>query len=451
MCLTATAQHWEIDRYQLDSLQEYTAGVDTYTFYLSSGSQGLYFNISEVSRFPQTYLRIVNNTGGTVIARHRMRDSHVMWFRASPLNDTLAPGDAMVLFPGTANAGSVFSYPFSSTINITYLSEGEEFSCVIQTWGKVSLNNDFAEKTDSNNKQMYSRETTSSHSYVERKPDTSGSQFEFRKDLWIYPKTTDSSLPTNLTLKYFINDSACFAKKRLDTLNQVYFKIPMKLGDSVYCVLSSPEYGFIFKKKIVREQVNKLEISFEIGAKLNEPHYYDGSGSRIAIKSSFIGCYYIPRDYKISDFSQKRLDSLNALVKSFDAFLKYGMDGGLIIKCKPEFAIQIKKKLGNLDFYQIIDENAWITDLYKLDFSLPLSKEKVSALLNKYGITEIYIEPSQDNGNNLDTNTIRNISFRMENLPGNIKNCKIISELLSNMEVLRVTQSTIKFFGHAND
>lgn len=275
--------------------------------------------------------------------------------------------------------------------------------------------------------------------------------FKYRNELWIYPKTADNVLPANLTLKYFINDSSYYAKKRLDSLNQVYFKIPIALRDSVYCVLTSPEYGFIFKKTIVREQVNEVTISFKVGAKLNEPHYYDGVGNRVAVKNSFIGCYYIPRDYKIIDFSQKRLDSLNTLVKGFDAILKYGMNGGFIVKCKPEFAIEIKKKLGSPDFHQIIEENVWINDLYKLDFALPLSKENITALLDKYGITDFYVNSSLDSGNNLDKNMIRNVTFRMENLPGNIKNRKIISELLANKEVRRVRQDQIEFFGHAND
>lgn len=273
-------------------------------------------------------------------------------------------------------------------------------------------------------------------------------EFKFRKELWIYPFTSDSILPTNITLKYFINDSSHYAKKRLDSLNHVYFKIPMELGDSVYCVLSSPEYGFIAKKTLVREQVNEITISFKPPVSLYEPHYYDISGNRVLVNKNLIGHYFIPRgiaDTKlIMQNALKHIDSLNILIENFGAEITYGLDG-YILKCKPELALQIKKKFGNFEIYQQISENIWVTDTYGITFASKISREKIAAIFVNYGITEFIVNPTPDYGNNTERNLISHVQITLKNLPGSMINNQTINDLLRQREVLRVTQERIDF------
>lgn len=269
-------------------------------------------------------------------------------------------------------------------------------------------------------------------------------QYKFRKELWVYPKLESNTLPENLTLKFFINDSPYFAKKRIDSLNHIYFKIPLEMADSAYGVLSSPEYGFIAKKMFVREQANEVEISFQLGAKLNEPHYYNSFGLRKAIPAKWIDYFFVERGIEDSKLMmmnfQGHIDSLNSLIKEFNAQINYGLDG-YILNCKPELVAQIKERLGNLNVYQMIDDRSWISNAYVITFESNLSKETISEIIQEYGITEFNVYPSEDSEKKL----IKQIDINLKNLPGSRSNNLIINELMKRKEILKIAQWSYHF------
>lgn len=147
-CTIGSSQHWDIDTYELDSLKVYKTDVDTYTFYLNSGSQGLYINLNEVDWYPQIFLKIVNNTGETVKLQYREKDGHLVWLRNNSSYDSLAAGDTMILRSGWVQSGG-YGANFHSPINIPYNINGEEFNCIIRTWGQVKINSELREKKNS--------------------------------------------------------------------------------------------------------------------------------------------------------------------------------------------------------------------------------------------------------------------------------------------------------------
>lgn len=279
----------------------------------------------------------------------------------------------------------------------------------------------------------------------ERKFETKLQVAKFRKILRIYPKNTDGILPADLRLKYFLNNTEHYAKKRLDSANHIYFEVPSELGDSIFFIFNSSEHGLVAKKSFIRSKTNDLTISFSLGVNLNTPHYYDLSGNRVAVNKRWEGYYYIPRDdFSNYDFSQKRIDSLNALIKKYNAVLKYGLDGGFLLQCKPESAHEIKKELGDPIFHQLIDQRKWVTDYYTVFLSQELSKEKIEEVLMNYGITDFFVN-YKESGNNEWTNSIYKVTIKLNNTPWNNSNNQLINELLEQKEILKIVQQTVRF------
>ncbi len=276
---------------------------------------------------------------------------------------------------------------------------------------------------------------------VEQKTANTIPEFEFRRELWIYPKSPNDVLPTNLTLKYFINDSTLFAKKRLDSLNHVYFKIPMELGDSVYCVLSSPEYGFIAKKTVVRERANDITISFNVGPKLNQPHYYDWEGNRVLIPKTWISKYFI--EFDSIDWKNMRLDrwayldSLKGVVQKYGASLAYSEFGGFSLTCGPKYALRVCKSLGKTDQYKMISEMSYVQNIYDVCFESNVSQESAIDIFKENQIENILI---WTNPEGLDKMSKFCIRIYMDGLTCSYENNVIIQKLLMYSEIVRISQ-----------
>lgn len=169
------AQKKGIDRYELDTVQSLISGKSIYEFNLKSPSQGFYIGELQSDSLIQIELKIINNTGKTLVNSYRERDCSVMWLRVGRY-DTLKPGESMLLRSAWLNRIG----PINCPIFLTYSIDGENMSNIIRTWGEIlpskeksSLNNDVSlvkkkeEKPEEENKKVKTSTTPSYH----KRPD----------------------------------------------------------------------------------------------------------------------------------------------------------------------------------------------------------------------------------------------------------------------------------------
>lgn len=133
--LSTIAQHHEINKYEVDTLQFYDPEQTTYTFYLEAGSQGLFVNHVNVTWLPQIRVRIVNNTGKTIENDFRERDAHLMWYR-SKWNKTLKPGEEMILVSKWLVSREQQKVWLNRNIDFNYQVDSANHQFSIKTWGE---------------------------------------------------------------------------------------------------------------------------------------------------------------------------------------------------------------------------------------------------------------------------------------------------------------------------
>ena len=138
---SSLSQHWEIDRYEVDTLQIYNPQETTYTFYIDAKSQGFFVNKEKVVWLPGVRIKIVNNTGKTITNNtYREHDGRVMWYREK-WNKTLQPGEEMILV-SKWSAHRMPRVPFSRSISFVYTIDTSSYSFSLQTWGEFVVDLD---------------------------------------------------------------------------------------------------------------------------------------------------------------------------------------------------------------------------------------------------------------------------------------------------------------------
>lgn len=128
------------DRFEVDTIQLFSADKLTYEFNLFGPSQGLFFDQYTYSQLPSIKLKIINNSQDTIIKEYREKDAHLMWIRVGGSCgrcDTLAPNDYFVLKSGWAAWGYRPIGPFTTPINIKTKRKDSYATCVIRTWGEI--------------------------------------------------------------------------------------------------------------------------------------------------------------------------------------------------------------------------------------------------------------------------------------------------------------------------
>lgn len=130
---------YEIDRYDIDSLQLFSENQLTYEFNIESPNQGLFFNKNIYSEFPYIKLKILNNTNDTIIKKYKENDDHLTWIRqggSCGRCDTMLPNDYFILRSGwLVTRSTVVSV--DSRITIQYKIGDNWLNCIIQTWGEL--------------------------------------------------------------------------------------------------------------------------------------------------------------------------------------------------------------------------------------------------------------------------------------------------------------------------
>lgn len=442
-----------------DTIIHYDQDTQNYVLKLTEKNQTIYFDSLIYDNSRPINILIKNNTADTITITYKSLISSKVVFKENS-SRYIKPNEYYSLSPIFNNQRYTESSLLSihSHFTFSYSVNNQPIQFIFRLKGYIVLDslpefnsfkkNNFSVVTDSVPIKEYQKSISSNEYKSKNKNTEKISDFKYQKELWIYvfkiyPMTLENILPANLAMKYEIKGQDFYAEKRMDSHNKVYFVIPSQVGDTIYCILSSPEYGYIYKQTYIREETNKTGFSFSLGAELNEPHYYNHSGNRVVINKSLIGHYYIPRDYSNQDYSRRRIDSLNTLIKKYNAFLNYGLDG-FTLKCNPKQAFEIKNKLGNPDLYQLIEERIWITDYYDIFFEPKLSKENIKEILNLYGITDFYVN-YKEHRNNEWTNSISKVTIKLDNVLGNNTNNQLINKLLVQKEILKIVQQTIHF------
>jgi hypothetical protein len=373
-----------------------------YIFDLIGTHQYLYFDSATYDNNRPITLLIRNNTSDTVTISYKSLISSKVTFRENATR-YIKPNEYYSLSPVFNEIRYHKQSLLSAHFEFSYSTPKQSNQVIFRLQGNIFL--DTLPAFDLHTKHDFPIAKTpipikhpEKEILAELNQPEKKTEFIFRNELWVYPKSNKNSLPENLTLKYFIDNEEYFAKKRLDSLNRVYFKIPSKLGDSIYCVLDSPKHSFIAKKSFVRNQINELTFSFNLGAELNQPHYYDQSGKRVAIDEKWIGKYFLEFDlnYKKNIHQNKKnhLDSLNKIIRKYDAKLeysKYDWPYGYILTCTPQMATKVCSKLGKYELNQMIGEMIYVNNTYHVFFDSQISKERAVELLKENNITHVEV------------------------------------------------------------
>lgn len=111
---------------------KYTPDKKTYEFYLKTPKYVFEFGELSCDSLRPIYLKIINNTGDSVIVSYRPHDATLMWWPRDRY-DLLKPGEFMLLRPECARPSGAAN----NLLNIGYTIHGWKSSCAIQTKGTL--------------------------------------------------------------------------------------------------------------------------------------------------------------------------------------------------------------------------------------------------------------------------------------------------------------------------